>query len=177
MLALQLGACGVESLDIDGKDRASVYLNCPKLDSPLFEGWEWVGQMWKFDLEECWRLGVSCLGWPRQCFSNLNRHMPPLSILLTCRFCFGRSVVGTETLHFLQAPSCCQCCWNMGLSLSTRVQSNDSQTWLLIGISWRDFFKSGSRPQLRPVRSESQHGTRDQYFCKASLVVAMCSQV
>lgn len=136
MLALQLGACGVESLDIDGKDRASVYLNCPKLDSPLFEGWEWVGQMWKFDLEECCRLGVSCLGWPRQCFSNLNRHMPPLSILLTCRFCFGRSVVGTETLHFLQAPSCC---WNMGLSLSTRVQSNDSQTWLLIGIAWRDF--------------------------------------
>lgn len=44
MLALQLGACGVESLDIDGKDRASIYLNCPKLDSPLFEGWEWVGR-------------------------------------------------------------------------------------------------------------------------------------
>lgn len=43
MLALRLDACEVASLDIDGKDRASVYLNCPKLDFSLLEGWEWVG--------------------------------------------------------------------------------------------------------------------------------------
>lgn len=36
-LALQLRVCGCESLVIDGKDRALVYLmqSCPRLDIPL----------------------------------------------------------------------------------------------------------------------------------------------